>query len=117
MDTERMMQMVVCSRIIRVVSPRDEDHGKVLSVGAANPAECGESANIEGDDERPCPVHTSVPFGSIGCIQLVTAADLLYMLVPEKLVEQDEIIIARHHEVMLESNLLKPSCYIVSDGV
>ena len=116
MRAEAVMQDVVGAGVVGVVAGRHEDHRQPFGVRAGDAVERGERSDVHGGDDRAAAVDPSIGLGGIRGVELVAAADLLHVLVREQLVQQDQVVVAWDHEVVLDADLLKPLGEIVTDG-
>jgi hypothetical protein len=111
------MEEMVGARVVGVVPGGHEDHREALGVGAGHAVERGEGPHVERGDHGPDPLDPRITLGGVSGVELVAAADLLHVLVPQQLIEQDEVVVARHHEIVLQADVLEARREVVSDGV
>ena len=102
--------------VVGVVPGRHEDHRQPFGVSPGHAVERGERSDVHGGNDRAAAVDPGIGFRGVGRVELVTAADLLHVLVRQQLVEQDQVVVPGHHEVVLDTDLLKPRREIVTDG-
>jgi len=100
-----MVHQVLSRAIVGVGRARHQDDRQVLGIGAADRIDGGETADTEGDHSGGRAARASVTLRAITTIQLVAAIDLLQILVRQKLVEQDQVEIARDGKMMLQPDL------------
>lgn len=110
------MQEVVSAGVVGVVTGRHEDHRQPFGVSPGHAVERGERSDVHGGNDRAAAVDPGIGFGGVGRVELVTAADLLHVLVRQRLVEQDQVVVPGHHEAVLDTDLLEPRREIVADG-
>jgi hypothetical protein len=84
---------VIGAGVVGVVAGRDEDQGQPFCVSPGHAVKCGECPYVEGGDERAAAVDPGIGFGGIRCVELVTATDLLNVLVRQQLIEQDQAVV------------------------
>src|SRR6516162_1055928 len=113
---ERMVQQMVRAWVIRVVASRHKNNGQAFGIRPGHAVKCRKSAHVESRQECSNAINTCVAFGRIRGIQFIAAANLLHPLMPQKLVEQNEIVVPRHHETVSYSNLLEPSGEVIPNG-
>jgi hypothetical protein len=73
--------------VVGVVAGRDEDHGQPRGVSPGDAVTRRERTDVHGGDDRPAAVDPGIACHGVGRIELVTATDLLHVLVFEKLVQ------------------------------
>ena len=117
MRLEGVVQEVIGRAVIGVGRAGDHDDRQVLGIGAGNRVDRREPADAEGHYGGGRPAGPRVPFGGIAAIEFVAAADLLQLLVRQKLVEQDEIEISRDHEVMFKSDSRQPRRKVAPNSI
>jgi hypothetical protein len=62
-------------------------------------------------------VRAGITFRGKGAIKLITAIDLLYILIQEKLVQQNEVEVPGHGKVVLDPYLLEPRRKIAANAI
>ena len=72
--------------------------------------------NTESDHARSGAVRAGITFRRKGAIKLITAIDLLYILIQEKLVQQNEVKVPGHGKVVLDPYLLEPRRKIAANA-
>src|SRR5260370_6549992 len=102
---ERMMEKMVCAWIIRVVTCGHKNHWQAFSVGPGYPVEGRKGSHIERSHDCSNAIDPCIALSRIRSIEFIAAANLLHMLIPQKLVEQNEIVVPRDHEVVFQANV------------
>jgi hypothetical protein len=113
---QAVMQEMIGAGVVGVVAGRHEDHRQPFGVSPGHAVERGERSDVHGGKDRAAAVDPGIGFGGVGRVELVTAADLLHVLVRKQLVEQDQVVVPGHHEVVLDTDLLEPRREIVTYG-
>src|SRR5258708_7970526 len=113
----RVMEEMIGTRIIGIVSRRDENHWQAFGISTHHSVERRKGSNIEGSNDRPNSIGPCIPFSSICRIEFIATTDLLNILVPQKLIKQNEVIVTWDHEVVFQADLLEPRREIISNRV
>lgn len=113
---EGVVQQVELAGVVRVWGTGDEDQGQVLGVGTAGTVEGGDGADRVGDDAGRDAVGTGVALGGHAAVELIGTTDLLEVRVGLELVEEDEVVVARHDKVVSDADLGQPLGEVVTDG-
>jgi len=77
---------------------------------------CRQRPNAESNHAGGGAVCPGITFRGKGAIQLITAIDLRYILVQEKLVQQNEVKVPGHGKVVLDPYLLEPRRQIAANA-
>lgn len=102
--------------IVGVWRAGDEDQGEVLGVSTAGSVHGGDGTDGVGDDTDRGAVGTGVALGGHAAVELIGTADLGQVRVSLELVEEDEVVVARHDEVVSDADLGQPLSEVVADG-
>lgn len=111
-----VVQQVELAGIVCVWGTGDEDQGQVLGVGTAGAVEGGDGTDRVGNNACRDAVGTGVALGGHAAVELIGTSDLLEVRVGLELVEEDEVVVARHDEVVSDADLGQPLGEVVTDG-
>lgn len=112
-----VVQQVELAGIVGVGRAGNQNQGQVLGVSGAGAVEGGDGADTVGDDAGGDAIGTGVALGGHAAVELIGAADFLEVGVRLELVEEDEVVVAGHHEVVTDADLGQPLGEVVTDGV
>jgi hypothetical protein len=102
---KRVVDQMLRRTIVRVGGARYQDDRQVFGIGSANRVDRRESADTECNDGSGRAACTRITLRAVAAIQLVTAIDLLQILIPQELVKQDQIEVTCYRKVMLQPYL------------
>jgi len=93
---------------VAVDPAHNDDDGQILGVRARHGVEGAQPANAVGDDHCRDTIRTRVSVGGVTSVQLVAATDHPQARILEDLVEEDEVEVAGHDEIIADPDLLQP---------
>lgn len=102
--------------VIRVRRTGNEDDRQVLGMGAPQCVDGRKCSDAEGHDGTGCPSGPRIALCGKAAIQLVTAINLFEPVLSKKLIEENEVIITRHREMMRDADLRQSFCEITTDS-
>jgi hypothetical protein len=90
--------------------------GKSSEYRARHGVQGAQPANAVGDDHCRDTIRTRVSVGGVPSVQLVAATDHPQARILEDLVEEDEVEVAGHDEIIADPRLLQPGSQVGADG-
>ena len=105
---------MICTEIVCVGAAGYEYHGKALGVGRGERVERRQGTHGVSDYTGCGAVCARIAFSSKSTIEFIATVDLLDVLVEEKLIQKNKVVVPGYGKVMLKPYLLKPGCQIAA---
>lgn len=105
---------MISTEIVCVGTAGDEYHRKALGIGRGESVERRQGPHGVSDYTGCSTVRSRITFSSKSTIEFVATVDLLDVLVQEKLIQENKVVIPGYRKVMLKPDLLKPGCQITA---
>lgn len=108
-DTDRVMQDPVGAVVVRIRPTDNADDRQILTVGSSDTVDNTETSDGESDHNCTDAFPSGVPIGSISCVDLVAATNIIDARLIQEVIEQDEVEVSRHSEDIVASDFDKPA--------